>query len=246
VTVAGRVALVSGGARGIGRGVALRLAGKGWAVAVAYRTSDVDAQATRAEIESRGGAGMAVRADLSDPAQCETLVQQVVAWKGRVDALVHAAGPYHRVNVLDETPQGWRSMFANNLDSLFYLARLLAPGMTERKWGRIVAFSMANAERLPALPQITGYALAKAGVLGLTRTLAKELAPHGITANVISPGFIDTGTDAVTEFAAQIQKIPAGRLGTIDDAVGAVEYLLSDDASYVNGTNIILSGGWGL
>ena len=244
--MATRVALIAGGARGIGRGVALRLARDGWSVAIGYRTSDADADAVRAEIEKGGAAGLALKADLSDPAQCETLVRQVVAWRGSINALVHAAGPYHRVNVLEETPQGWRSMFADNLDSLFYLVRLVAPGMKERKWGRIVSFSMANAERLPAQTQITGYALAKSGVLGLTRTLAKELAPHGITANTVSPGFIDTGTGAASEFAAQIQKIPAGRLGTIDEAAAAVAYLLSDEAAYLNGSNLILSGGWGL
>src|SRR5262245_11865234 len=105
--MADRVALIPGGARGIGRQVAVRLAERGWAVAIAYRTSDTAAEETRRAIEEQGAAALALRADVSRPEECDDLVRRVVEWKGRLDALVNCAGPYHRVDILSETPEGW-------------------------------------------------------------------------------------------------------------------------------------------
>jgi 3-oxoacyl-[acyl-carrier protein] reductase len=238
--------LIPGGAKGIGRHLAVRLAERGWSVAIAYRTSEAAASATRRAVEAKGSAALSIRADVSYPTQCEELVKQVVAWKGGVDALIQCAGPYHRRDLLEETPEGWREMFANNLDCLFYLSRLVAPGMIQRKSGRIIAFSIVNADRVIAQPKIMSHYLAKVGVLGLVRTLAKSLGAHGITVNAISPGFLDTGSGAATDFESSIKNIPAGRLGTLDEVADAVLYLLSNEAAYVNGTNLILSGGWGL
>jgi 3-oxoacyl-[acyl-carrier protein] reductase len=241
-----KVALVTGGAKGIGREIALRLAERGWSVAICYRTSADAAKATCAEIERRGAAALSVAADVSDATTCASLVAEVQGWRGRIDALVHGAGPYHRVDVLAETPEGWRAMFASNLDSLFYLARLVAPGMIERRWGRIVAFSMANADKLAAQPTLTAHYLAKVGVLGLVRALSKALAKHGITANAISPGFIDSGSMDPEELKSLSKNIPAGHVGAVADAAAAALYLLSDDAAYVTGTSLHVSGGWGL
>lgn len=241
-----RVALIPGGARGIGRGIGLALAERGFDVALAFRTSEDDARATVAAIESRGASALAVRADVANPAACAELVDQVQAWRGRVDALVHCAGPFHRVDLLSETIDGWRAMFASNLDSLFFLARLLAPGMMKRGWGRILAFSMANADRLMAQTQITAHYLAKVGVLGLVRSLAKALAPHHITVNAISPGFIDSGSADAAELGGLTKTIPAGAVGTVGDVVAAALYLLSEEANYVTGGNLHVSGGWGI
>jgi 3-oxoacyl-[acyl-carrier protein] reductase len=244
--VAGRVALIPGGAKGIGRQIGLRLAERGYAVAVAYRTSEKAAAETCRAIEERGAAALAVRADVSRPGECEDLVGRVAQWKGRVDALINCAGPYRRVDILSETAEGWREMFASNLDSLFYLARAVVPGMIEAGGGRIVAFSIANADRILAQPNLTAHYLAKVGVLGLVRTLAKALAPHGITVNAVSPGFIDSGSMDPAELQSMAGKIPAGYVGSTDDAAGAALYLLSDEAAYVTGANIHVSGGWGL
>jgi 3-oxoacyl-[acyl-carrier protein] reductase len=240
------VALIPGGARGIGRAIAQALAERDWDVAVCYRTSQDDAQVAIKAIEACGGAGLALCADVSQPDTCMELFDQVLAWRGQIDALVHCAGPFHRVDLLDETAEGWRTMFANNLDSLFFLARLVAPGMMERRWGRILAFGMANADRVVAQTQITAHYLAKVSVLGLVRSLAKALAPHQITVNAISPGFIDSGSADLAELAQMVKTIPAGNVGSVEDVVAAALFLLSEEAGYVNGANLHVSGGWGI
>jgi len=241
-----RVALITGGARGIGRAVGIDLAKQGWAVAFCYRTSVDDALRTKAAIESQGAAALAIQADVSEVTAAERLVAEVSDAWGRIDALINCAGPYHRVNILEETPEGWRSMFANNLDAVFYVSRAAIPGMIERKWGRIVNFGIATAERLAAQPGLTAHYIAKAGVLVLTRTLARTLAPHGITVNAISPGYIDSGGTPVEELQALVKRIPAGYVGDPEDAANVVRFLLSEDARYVNGANITVSGGWGV
>lgn len=241
-----RVAVITGGARGIGRAIALHLAASGWSVAICYRTSEREAEETVEAIKKAGTRGLAVQADVSDPEAALRLVREVEKTWGRIDALINCAGPYHRVPLLEETLEGWHAMFSNNLHPVFYLSRLVAPGMIERKWGRIITFSMANADQLVAQPQVTAHYIAKAGVLILTRTLARVLAPHGITVNAISPGFIASGSAPAEELAAMEKRIPAGHVGTVDDAVAAVNFLLSDEAGYVNGANIHLSGAWGI
>jgi len=242
-----RCALVTGGAKGIGRGVALDLAARGWGVALAFRR-DEDAAAATVEELRRAGAprALAVRADVGDAAACDELFARVAAELGAPDALVHAAGPYHRVDVLSETPAGWREMLASNLDSLFYCARLAAPTMIARRWGRVLAFSIANADQAAANPGVAAHYVAKVGVLVLARTLAKALAPSGVTVNCISPGFIDSGSTPADELARMVRHIPAGALGRVADCVAVARFLLSDEAAYVNGANVVVSGGWGL
>ena len=137
-------------------------------------------------------------------------------------------------------------MFAHNLHAVFYMSKALAPAMKARRSGRIINFSMANADQMVAQTEVTAHYIAKAGVLILTRTLAKALAPHGITVNALSPGFINSGSAPEAELAAMAKKIPAGYIGELKDAVSAVRFLLSDDARYITGANIHLSGGWGI
>jgi len=240
------VALITGGAKGIGRGIALDLATRQWKIAICYRTSEADARKTAQAITDRGGQVLALRCDVSDPMAVNSLVAQVEKEWRRIDVLINGAGPYHRVNLFDETIEGWNEMFAGNLHPIFYLAQAVAPGMKARKAGRIISFSMANADQMEAQPDVTAHYIAKAGVLILTRTLAKLLAPYGITVNAISPGFIDSGSAPPQELASMTKRIPAGYIGTVDDTVAAVRYLLSEEARYVNGANIQISGAWGI
>jgi 3-oxoacyl-[acyl-carrier protein] reductase len=241
-----RVALITGGAKGIGRALATDLAGSGWRVAFCYRSSTGEADGLVQGIQKAGGEGRALQCDVSDPKAAAEAVRTIEGEWSRIDALIHCAGPYHRAPILEETIEGWHSMFDNNLHSFFYLSRAVAPGMIARGWGRMVCFSMANADQLIAQPQLTAHYIAKVGLLVLTRTLARVLAPHGITANAISPGFIDSGSMPADELAAMAKKIPAGYVGAVDDAVSVTRFLLSDEARYVNGANIHLSGGWGV
>lgn len=242
----GRVALVTGGAGGIGRGVALHLARRGWDVAIAYRSSAAVAAEVVAAARGHGVRAVAVAADLADAAQAEAMHAEVARELGAPDALVHAAGPYHRAHVLDETPAGWREMMSGNLDSFFYCARLVAPAMVSRGWGRIVAYAMANADRMVGLPGLAAHYTAKVGVMALVRTLAKALASHGVTVNAVSPGYIDSGSAPREELSRALPTIPAGRLGTVDDAVAATGFLLSEEAAYITGTSLTVSGGWGI
>lgn len=244
--MAAKTALVTGGAKGIGRAIALDLASRGVRLAIGYNTSeaaalDVVDAATRAGVKA-----VAVRGDVSDAAAVDAMLIKVEDEVGAPDLLVHCVGPYHRVDVLKETPDGWRAMMAQNLDSFFYCARAVAPKMIHRRWGRILGFGMANAERAAANAGVTAHYIAKLGVIVLARTLAKQLAPHGVTVNVISPGFIASGSAPDDELAKMVKNIPAGYVGKVDDAVSCARFLLSEEAAYVTGTNVVLSGGWGL
>ena len=241
-----RVALIAGGVRGIGRALVLTLSRRGWAVAACYRKSQAEAAALESELHAEGRRALVVRADVSDPATAAQLVGRVEDEYGRIDALINCVGAYHRVPLMQESVEGWHAMFDNNLHPVFYLSRTAAPGMIKRGWGRIINFSMVNADQLVGQPFITAHYVAKIGVIVLTRSLAKILAPHGITANSISPGFIETGSVPEEEVSRSFRSIPAGYLGSPEDAVAAVCYLLSNEARYVNGTNIHLSGGWGV
>jgi 3-oxoacyl-[acyl-carrier protein] reductase len=241
-----KAALITGGARGIGRTIAINLAERGWSVAICYRKSEVEASTTLAAIQQKGARGLAIPCDVSNPNSAAELVQQIEHEWGRIDALINGAGPYHRVNLLDETIEGWHEMFDNNLHPVFYLSRAVAQGMKARQWGRIINFSMANADQLAGQPFVTAHYIAKVGVLVLTKTLAKMLAPDGITVNAISPGFIDSGSAPAEELAKMLKNIPAGYIGTTNDVSGVVNFLLSDEARYVNGANIHISGGWGI
>ena len=244
--MAERVALITGGAKGIGRAIGLDLADRGWSIAICYRRSEKEAKETVKAIEKKGARGLQAKCDVSDSKAAGDFVKHVEKEFGRIDALINCAGPYHRVNILDETIEGWHSMFDNNLHPVFYLSRAVAPGMKERKWGRIINFSMANADKLSAQSDITAHYIAKAGILILTRSFARTLAPYGITVNAISPGFINSGSAPEEELSKMVKMIPAGYVGNLKDAVEAARFLLSEEASYINGANIHLSGGWGL
>jgi 3-oxoacyl-[acyl-carrier protein] reductase len=241
-----KVALITGGVRGIGRAIALALGERDWSIATCYRTSEDEAATLNEALRAKGVRALSVAADVSIPDAASDLVKQVEAEFGHIDALINGAGPYHRVNLLDETIEGWNAMLDGNLNSVFYVTRAVVAGMKERRRGRIINFSMANADKHEGQPFVTGHYIAKAGVLMLTRTYAKLLAPYGITVNAISPGFIESGSAPAEELQKMVKNIPAGYIGSVEDCVAATLYLLSDEAQYVNGSNLHLSGAWGI
>lgn len=244
--MANRVALITGGARGIGRAVALDLADEGWSVAICYRTSGKEANEVIEAARQKNARARAFECDVSDPAAAAVLVQKVQNEWGRIDALINGAGPYHRVSLLQETNEGWHSMFDNNLHPVFYLSQAVIPVMREQQWGRIVCFSMANAEQLIAQPQLTAHYISKVGLIALARSFARLVAPYGITMNCVAPGFIDSGSAPKQELEKMVKSIPAGYVGSVSDVVAAVRFLLSEAARYVNGANIQVSGAWGI
>ena len=241
-----KVALISGGARGIGRALALDLAGRGWSVAICYRTSAQAASEVVESVRQTGATGSAFQCDVSDPNAAVAWVRKVETEWRRIDALINCAGPYHRVSLLQETNESWHAMFDNNLHSVFYLTQAVVPGMKERKWGRIISFSMANSEQSIAQPQLTAHYISKVGVVILMRSLARLVAPFGITANCIAPGFIDSGSAPKEELESAVKRIPAGYIGSVNDTTSVVRFLLSDEARYINGANIQVSGAWGI
>jgi len=241
-----KVALITGGARGIGRALALDLASLGWSVAICYRTSAQLAEEVVEGIRRSGAQGSALQCDVSDPDAAVAWVRRTEHEWGQIDALINCAGPYRRISLLQETNENWHAMFDNNLHPVFYLSQAVVPGMKERKWGRIISFSMSNSEQMIAQPQLTAHYISKVGLVILMRSLARLVAPFGITANCVAPGFIDSGSAPKEELESAAKRIPAGYIGSVDDTTSIVRFLLSDEARYINGANIPVSGAWGV
>lgn len=243
-----RAALVTGAARGIGAGVARRLAREGWRVEGCYRANDDAARALVEDAEREGWADRIrlSRCDIGDDDARERWAEAALQRLGPCDALVHAAGPFLRAPLLAQSPRDLRALYDANVIALHALACAVAPAMRARRFGRIVAFGLASTPRASAPPVIAGYYCAKIAMTALVRALARELAADGITANVVSPGVIDSGgllPDEVERLRAQV---PAGFVGEVDDAVAAVAWLLSEQARYITGAEIPVAGGWGL
>ncbi|RMF93755.1 MAG: 3-oxoacyl-ACP reductase FabG [Nitrospinota bacterium] len=241
-----RVALVTGSATGIGKYTALALAGRGATVVINYRSSRDAAETLVAEITAQGQQACALQGDVTDPVQVEQLIHTIDQRYGRLDILVNNVGEFLIKPLTELQVAEWQAMITSNLHSVFYLCRSALPLMRKQRWGRIINMGMAGADMLQASPNITPYMIAKTGVLILTRTLARLEAPYGITVNAISPGVIDNDHLEPAVREEMPQRIPAGRIGTPADITAALLFLVSDEAAYVTGTNLIVSGGWRL
>ena len=238
----GRVALVTGASRGIGRAIATRLAEQGAAVVAAARGDHAEACAS--ELRSAGHRAEALGLDLTDAAAVEAVPADIVSRHGRLDIVVSNAGIARDQLLLRMKREDWDAVLATNLTATFLLAQAAMRPMLKQRGGRIIVVSsvvgqMGNAGQ-------TNYAASKAGLIGFAKALAREVASRGITVNVIAPGMIDTDmTRAIQEkvhvdWAAQI---PLGRLGSVDDVAAAACYLASDEASYITGHVLAVNGG---
>ncbi|MGA9443337.1 MAG: acetoacetyl-CoA reductase [Methyloceanibacter sp.] len=235
----GRVALVTGGTRGIGAACSKALKDAGYSVAASYAGNDEAANAFKAET------GIPVfKWDVGDYAACEKGVAAVEAEVGPVDVLVNNAG-ISRDSMLNKmTPEQWSEVMRTNLDSVFNVTRQVINGMRERKFGRVISISSINGQQ--GMLGLSNYCAAKAGIIGFTRTLALEGARKGITANAIAPGYVATELLAgVSEkvMEAIVGQIPVGRLGEAEEVARCVVFLAADEAAWITGSTLTINGG---
>ena len=234
----GRLALVTGASRGIGRAIAAELARAGASVVVGYRSGAEEAEALATEI-----GGRAVQADVADPEQAARLVEEA----GDLDILVNNAGLTRDGLILRMSDEDWRRVLGTNLGGVFHTCRAAARGMMKKRRGAIV--NLTSVVGLHGNFGQTNYAASKAGVVGFTKSLAKEMASRGVRANAVAPGYIQTALTEVLPDEVQqaiLANTPLGRLGTPEDVAGAVRFLCSDESSFVTGEVLLVDGGLGM
>jgi len=242
--MASRVALVTGGSRGIGRAIAERLAADGHRVAVNFHTRGDAADEVVAGIRARGGEAIAVGGDVGDGGAVTAMFAVVEEALGPVEILVNNAGITADGLLLRMKPEAWEAVIRTNLDSVYHCTRAALRGMLKARWGRVV--NVASVAGIVGNPGQANYAAAKAGVIGFTKAVARELAARDITVNAVAPGFVETDmTDALGDGVrvAVLPSIAIGRFGTPPEIASAVGYLASDDAAYVTGQVLVVDGG---
>jgi 3-oxoacyl-[acyl-carrier protein] reductase len=234
----GKVALVTGGSRGIGRAIALELGRAGADVVVGYRTGREEAEAVASEV-----GGRAVEADVSDPGSAQALVESA----GELDVLVNNAGLTRDGLLVRMSDEDWRSVIDTNLSSVFYTCRAAARGMMRKRAGAIV--NISSIVGVHGNWGQTNYAASKAGIIGFTKSLARELGSRNVRANVVAPGYVTTQlTDVLPDEAKEtmLTATPLGRLGDPEDVAGSVRFLCSDEARFVTGVVLHVDGGLGM
>ena len=237
-----RYALVTGGSRGLGRAVCLKLAAQGWPVVINYRSNDAAAHETLRAITEAGGQAELLPFDVADP---EAIEQALGRWSEAhpddyIAVVVNNAGIRDDVLMMWMEPQQWRSVIGT-LNGFFYVTRRLLKEMLTHRWGRIV--NMASLSGIKGLPGQANYSAAKAALLGATKALAQEVAPRKVTVNAVAPGFIETDMTRDLDEKELRKLVPAGRFGKPEEVAALVAFLVSDDAAYITGEVISINGG---
>lgn len=236
-----KIALVTGASRGIGRAVALSLAAAGCDVLINFRQRQVEAEETLAGIEKAGAKGELCRFDVADAGACDGAVTQLLQRHGLIDVLVHNAGIRQDSLLVFMRPEQWSEVLATNLNSFYNLARPIVKQMLMNRWGRIV--SIASTAGQTGVEGQVNYAAAKAGLIGASKALAREVAKRGVTVNVVAPGFIETDMLKGMKLEPILPQIPAGRLGRPEEVAAAVSFLCSESAAYITGAVLNINGG---
>ena len=236
-----RVALITGSTKGIGFGIARRLAQEGYAVALNYRRDAETAAKAVAELEALTPTA-AFRADVSDPEEARQLIEAVIERFGRLDVLVNNAGPFLLRSPAETSVEEWQAMIDGNLNSAFYCSKFALPELRKRG-GVIINIGTQNAEMTRGAPNTTAYSVAKTGLVVLTKSLARVEGRRGVRVNMVNPGFIETYHTTDAERTEVPPMVPLGRLGTVEDVAEAVAFLVSERASYINGAVLNVTGG---
>jgi 3-oxoacyl-[acyl-carrier protein] reductase len=239
-----KVALVTGGSRGIGRAVARRLAADGAFVVVNYAQNESAAKEVVAEIEKKGGKAAVSGFDVSDYDTVQKKIEGIIEEQGGIHILVNNAGVVQDTLLVRMDREDWDRVISINLDGVFNCTKAVTRTMMKQRWGRIINLTSVVGEMGNAGQ--TNYAASKAGIIGFTKAAAREMAPRSITVNAISPGFIETdiNNNLPEEIKKQyIEKIPMGRYGSPEDVAGVVAFLASEEASYITGEVIRVNGG---
>ena len=240
----GKTAVVTGGSRGIGRAVCLELARGGANVVLCYAGNEAAAQETVRAVEALGAKALAVRCDVSDAARAEELVAAAAEAFGRVDILVNNAGITRDNLLMRMSEEDFDAVVAANLKGTFLCMRAVSKRMLKQRYGRIV--NLSSVVGLRGNAGQVNYAASKAGVIGMTKSLARELAPRGVTVNAVAPGFIDPDMTAAMQDSARaavLASVPMARLGQAEEVARAVAFLAGDDAAYITGQVLAVDGG---
>jgi 3-oxoacyl-[acyl-carrier protein] reductase len=244
IDLTGKAALVTGGSRGIGKAIGLRLARQGADVAFTFKGNAQAARDTAAEIEAIGRRALAIQADASDPESAETVVKSVLEAFGKVDILVNNAGVTRDDLIMRMSAEAWREVLETNLFGAFWMIKAVTRPMLKARGGRIVNITSVSGQA--GQTGQANYSSAKAGLIGLTKATARELASRSITANAVAPGFVLTELtkDLPEALQAQInERTPLGRFGTTEEVADAVAFLVSDEAAYITGQVLAVDGG---
>lgn len=240
----GKVAVVTGASRGIGKAIALKLASQGAKVVINYNGSEEKAKEVQTQIETEGGKAVIYRCDVSDYGACQTFIQDVIKTEGSMDILVNNAGITRDGLLMKMSEEDYDTVLDTNLKGTFHCIRFAARQMLRQRGGRII--NLSSVSGILGNAGQANYSASKAGVIGLTKSAARELASRGITVNAVAPGFIETEMTAVlTEKVREsaVAQIPMGAFGTAEDVAEAVAFLASDSARYITGQTIHVDGG---